>query len=139
VNAKPNTKTNQALMMLFRLGYRVDDGGQITNGQGRVIRGSVKAPDGYIQISARLGEHHVNVFAHRLVALQKYGNALFEPGIEVRHKDGNPSNNSRDNILIGTAYENAMDKRPEVRRTAAVTASHSFHNQSRWTEIDADR
>lgn len=56
---------------------------------------------------------------HRLQALQKYGLALFEPGIVVRHLDGQKCNNSWENIAIGTNSDNQLDISEEVRISRA--------------------
>jgi hypothetical protein len=68
----------------------------------------------------------LTVRAHRLVAFQKFGQALYVPGTDVRHRDANPGNFADDNILIGTKSENQMDKPVEVRRFAALKASKSI-------------
>lgn len=60
---------------------------------------------------------------HRLVAYQKYGKEIFKKGIEVRHRDGNPSNNTENNILLGTPSENSMDKTQETRNRIALNAT----------------
>jgi hypothetical protein len=60
---------------------------------------------------------------HRLVAYQKYGDKIFQSGIQVRHKDGNSLNNFENNILLGTPSENSMDKTSEVRISMALRAT----------------
>lgn len=57
------------------------------------------------------------------MAYQKYGDRIYNPRMVVRHLDGNPLNNSWENIAIGTQSENNMDKPPELRRRMAVHAS----------------
>jgi HNH endonuclease len=42
-----------------------------------------------------------------LVAYQKFGMAMFEPGIEVRHKNNVRTNNRHENIL-GTHHDNMI-------------------------------
>lgn len=47
---------------------------------------------------------------HRIIALMKYGpEKLSEPGIVVRHIDGNKINNDPTNLELGTQKENVMD------------------------------
>ncbi|HYV53746.1 MAG TPA: hypothetical protein VE933_04070 [Chitinophagaceae bacterium] len=60
---------------------------------------------------------------HKVVAFQKYGNETFRKEIQVRHLDGNPLNNLDDNILIGSASDNNMDKLINVRKRAANIAT----------------
>ena len=64
-----------------------------------------------------------NVLVHRLVAYQKYGNDIYNKGIEVRHFDGDSLNNCDNNILIGTHSENMMDIPEEERVKKAIKAS----------------
>jgi hypothetical protein len=71
--------------------------------------------DGYPTLFTMVFGKYTYLSIHRLQAYQKYGDAIFDPNIEVRHKDGNPANNSIDNILIGTPHDNAMDKPKELR------------------------
>ena len=72
---------------------------------------------------------------HRLAAYQKFGRDLYTPGLEVRHKDNNPSNTRPSNILLGTKSQNAMDKDPEVRLAAARTAA-SFLRRLTQQQVD---
>lgn len=81
------------------------------------------------------------VMVHRLVAFKKYGEALFQPGIEVRHKDGNPGNFEESNIIIGTHSENMMDRSPERRVEVAKNAARRRRKftDDQITEIRAKR
>lgn len=60
---------------------------------------------------------------HRLQAFQKYGENLFDSGMEVRHLDGNKENNSYDNIVIGTHSENMRDIPEAIRYSKALYAA----------------
>ena len=60
------------------------------------------------------------VKVHRLQAYQLFGEALFAPGILVRHLDGNKKNNHADNIAIGTSSDNQLDI-PEEQRVARAS------------------
>ena len=69
-----------------------------------------------------------NVWAvgvHKLVAYQKFGDAMFLDGIQVRHLDGDKTNNAIDNISIGTQSENRLDMSPEVRMRTAIDAGRA--------------
>jgi hypothetical protein len=68
---------------------------------------------------------------HRLLAYQKYGDIIYEDGIQTRHLDGNPSNFSESNIEIGTAIDNASDKDRNVVLGAARYAA-SFNKK--WSD-----
>lgn len=60
---------------------------------------------------------------HQLQAYQKYGDLLFNDGIVVRHLKGDPTDNSWDNICIGTQSENMLDKPKYVRERVALKAT----------------
>lgn len=83
------------------------------------------ACSGYPKFSITTGSRtdgsrkHFNVSVHRLVAYQKYGDKIYEEGIEVRHLDGNTLNFSEDNISIGTHSENMLDIPQEKRKEFA--------------------
>ena len=89
--------SNELLIETFEKGYRIIDG-IIYNPDGKILKGYV-GKRGYRRFSP-VRTNHVKV--HRLVAYQKFGDALFEEGIEVRHLDNNKLNNSEDNIALGT-------------------------------------
>lgn len=54
---------------------------------------------------------------------QKYGDKLFEKGIETRHKNGIKTDNSWNNILIGNHSQNMMDIPKQIRVKKALHAS----------------
>ncbi len=110
-----NTKKDQALVKAHEDGYRVVDKKVISPYSGEAIR--LTTVRGYPKFAHRIGKPGARpiVMVHRLVAYQKYGNKLFEEGIQVRHLDGDKLNFSEDNICIGTASENAMDMPREQR------------------------
>lgn len=127
----------------YQAGYRVE-GGTIKSPSGKILKGWEKA-GGYLFIST--GSIAGNIAIHRLVAFQKFGNAIYQPGIEVRHLNGNPSDYSESNISIGTKVENAADKSPALRLRAAVNASRHaqkwdhtaivlrYHDGASYTQI----
>jgi hypothetical protein len=99
-------------------GYRALDDGTVLNPRGKKLSPWVHC--GYLTFKAGRGIH---LRLHRVVAFQKFGTSIYEPGIVVRHKDGNPINNHPDNLLLGTPYDNAMDRKPEARRDHARKAA----------------
>lgn len=112
---------------IFNLGYRVKNG--VVYG---ICNGNIKSiliKNTYETFSVTFGSRKDNsrksvpVNVHRLVAYQKYGDMLFDEGMEVRHKDGNSLNNIDSNIIIGTHVENMMDILPEKRIESAINAS----------------
>lgn len=62
---------------------------------------------------------------HRVVAYRKYGPSAFDAGILIRHLDGNKSNNSPENLALGTIKENNEDHMSS-RRSAAAWRNLAF-------------
>lgn len=111
----------------YKKGYRVDCNGIITGPKGieRKIR---YRKDGYQICGIRFSDKTYSILVHRLQAYQKYGDELFQEGIFVRHKNGVKTDNSWDNILIGTHSENMMDIPEHIRINKALYAS-SFNKK----------
>jgi hypothetical protein len=107
--------------LLYIKGYRINKEGIVVNPKGITVTGYIYK--GYRYSGIRVEGKRKNYKFHRLQAFQKYGKKLFEEGIVTRHKDGNPLNNSWDNILIGTNSDNMMDIPKEVRMRKALHAT----------------
>lgn len=101
------------MMLAVIRGYRVDRDGQVVSPAGRPVKATAEG-HGYLTFGFRLGVGHPRgtqcaIKVHRLQAFQKFGKAAFEPGIVVRHMNGNRLDASWDNIEIGTHRENSAD------------------------------
>lgn len=121
---------NDALTFAVNKGYIVDKNGIVTfNGKERHLSLDRK---GYYRFCVQCEDgKKVNLMVHRLQAYQKFGDEIFKPGIVVRHLNGISTDNSYDNIEIGTHSDNMMDKPKDVRvKQAKLAASHriKFHN-----------
>lgn len=92
--------------------YQVSDHGRVRSlvrSAGRILRGS---PDnhGYIQHGLFSGDGNgpdLRCRAHHLVMAAFVGPQ--GKAVDIRHLDGNPSNNRLDNLAYGTRSENAKD------------------------------
>jgi len=117
-----NSKSNEILLTAYRKGYRVVDGKVISpfRAAHRRLR---KNTHGYYSFCIRHEGLREVVLVHRLAAFQKYGNAVFDNGLEVRHLDGNKLNNLEENIVLGTHSENQLDKPKEMLKRDAINAS----------------
>ncbi len=104
----------------YELGYRVLPNGDVIGLRGRVLKGWI---DKYGYRYFRVGKKTGDVAVHRLIAYQKFGSKLYEPGLQVRHLNNDQLCNTPENIDIGTATQNAYDKTPETRLRAARTAA----------------
>ena len=119
------SQAKTALIQAYEKGYLVRD---------NLVYGIVKkqplklrcSHSGYLFFNLKLGRKTLKVFLHRLVAYEKYQDKLFQPGILVRHLNGNSKDNSFENICIGTQTENMLDRDPEERLKHAIKASSSI-------------
>ena len=105
-------------------GYRVTKDGDLLNPKGKKI-GSISTK-GYEGTGIWIDKKQQKLHTHRLQAYQKYGNKLFEDGIVVRHLNGNPLDNSFNNIAIGTYRDNVMDIPKEIRTKSCVAAAKTL-------------
>ena len=124
------SKQNVLLKKVSKKGYSVSkDGKTITSFTGKVLKPRVmNRGKGYFCFGVRDDDIPSRpVLVHRLQAYQKFGEKIFEKGIQVRHLDGNSMNNSWENIAIGTQSENSMD-RPRDERIR--NASNPIYNHS---------
>ena len=90
-------------MYVHALGYRVMKNGQVKSFTGRMLKLTERG--GCLEFSASSGKGPRSVQVHRLQAYQKFGLEMFSTSIRVRHRDGNHTNNHRDNIILATVSE----------------------------------
>ena len=124
------SKRNTAVVAAHTKGYKVADG-EVLSPRGRILKCSkiVDKRSGYVlrrfNVSVTGEKWPMNVMVHKLAAYQKFGEAVFVEGIQVRHLDGDSLNNRTDNIAIGTCAQNHMDKPAECRKKAAASANQT--------------
>jgi len=106
----------------FKAGYEADvKRGLIKNKKGLWVAGTIHKTLGYRMINISLPNgpsKGTMVYVHRLIAYAKYGEKLFKDNIEVRHLDGDRSNNRSSNIRLGSRSQNMFDI-PEFKRGKA--------------------
>ena len=126
-----NEMNKQKLIVLasFDRGYVVDKDGKVFNKEGKQLSIG-KSKKGYLSFNIRLekGQNATRSFVHRLQAYQKFGEKIFDEGIVVRHLNGDSTDNSYDNIGIGTYSQNSLDvpkeKRIELSSKANLKHDH---------------
>lgn len=102
-------------------------------------RGCIKpriGTNGYMFISVRFSSNVKKIEIHRLQAFQKYGEKLFEKGVQTRHLNGDRLDNSWDNIAIGTQSENMMDIPKHIRVAKALFASSKLRKYNKLEVIE---
>lgn len=114
------SKSKKALIAAHDKGYSVINSRIFYNG--REVKANLKK-NGYTCFCIRYEKQRCVIFVHRLVAYQKYGNDLFKNGIEVRHRNGIRSDNSPDNILIGSHSDNMQDISESIRLKKSLHAT----------------
>lgn len=129
--------SNQRLIEASKRGYRIENGRPVSP-SGKILSMN-KNKEGYYRFSFLDSDGDVrSIVVHRMVAFQKYGNELFNPGVEVRHLNGIKEDNSVDNILIGSKSDNEMDKPEEKRRNVARNAAKKL-SEGEVTQLRMDR
>lgn len=90
--------------------YMVSDRGQIKSFKRRKTQVLKPCLDthGYPHISLYKNKQRKRFLIHRLVLAAFCGNRFY--GAECRHLDGNPQNNTLDNLQWGTHSENMIDR-----------------------------
>lgn len=118
--------------------YEVSDAGQVRSvprgGKGGTRGRTLRQPSsggGYRQVTLSNGKR-VTGHVHRLVAEAFLGPAP-SSSYEVRHLDGDPSNNTRTNLAWGTGAENWEDRRRHGRGAFALVRGACRHGHP-WTE-----
>jgi len=108
------SKTNLATIFACKKGYKILNGKVFTpKGKELKLADNYK---GYPKIAIRLNKKSYTVPIHKIVAYQKFGNAMFDKGVQVRHLNGNKWDFSFDNIEIGTQSDNRQDIPAEKRK-----------------------
>jgi hypothetical protein len=125
-----NSTSNKGLIEAYNRGYRVING-KVYNPNNNLLNGWVrqqkdtKSNYKYFThcFAIKVGKKSLQCPVHRLVAYQKFGDQMFEPGIQVRHLDGNSLNNLEENIELGTQSQNMMDIPEEKRKSHSILAT----------------
>jgi hypothetical protein len=107
----------------YEYGYRGDEEGNLYNPRGKKLKPSSRNPHRRLTFRGNsLDGKRPAIKVHRFLAYQWFGDGLFKEGVMVRHLDGNPLNNRKDNLALGTNSDNMLDRDPEDRKK---TASHA--------------
>lgn len=121
-SAMKDTKSNIALKYCAGR-YRITGDGKLFRPDGSEMIPSLNRA-GYPHFGVQVRRMGIDqkVLIHRIVAYQKYGEAVLVRGVVCRHLNGNKTDFSPANIRIGTARENHDDNDPGIR-TAILEAA----------------
>jgi hypothetical protein len=112
----------EILLVAKEKGYHTDADGNIFSIKKKIALRKTK--QNRYQFCIRFYGERVTIDVHRFIGYLKYGDKIFNDGIEVRHFDNNSLNNAWENILIGTHSENMCDIPKEIRVKRALNASN---------------
>ena len=103
------SKQNKLIIEANKRGYLIKNNGTAIGLKNNVLKLNIN-PKGYYSFNMRFeGGKPTRIFVHKLQAYQKFGDELFNKELQVRHLNGVPSDNSIDNIKLGTGSENMLD------------------------------
>ena len=105
---------NRLVINLYQKGYRTENG-KIFNPKGKELKFRIDSR-GYPFIKREIDGKKRQLPLHKLTAFQKFGDAIFKKGIQVRHLNSNKLDFSFQNIEIGTHRDNKMDFSLEERK-----------------------
>lgn len=94
-------------------GYYVNGLGEAYSKRG--VKLKLQLNRNYYSFCIKVGLKNRRVNVHRLQAYQKFKDKIYEDNMVVRHLNGNPLDNSFNNIGIGTQVDNALDRPKEDR------------------------
>lgn len=115
--------------ILVKRGYTMTDNGECFNPKGQKISGIVST-SGYLRSAIKVDGKHTQFKFHRFMGYLKFGDRIYQQGMQIRHLDGNPQNNSRENIEIGTQRDNSYDIPKEKRLQSALKATQKVKRYS---------
>ncbi|NBW23729.1 MAG: hypothetical protein EBR82_88870, partial [Caulobacteraceae bacterium] len=115
-----NNISTEAIKIAYFKGYRVANNGSVISPHGKIRKCTLSTPSScgssYFRFNVGIGNKKVYpIYVHRLIAYQKFGDRIFEEEIEVRHLDGNSTNNNISNIELGTKSDNEMDRKKNIQ------------------------
>jgi len=100
----------QALEFLVSKGYTIDKDGVVKNPEGTIINGSNH--EGYLKFSVRTDfTSSYAMRIHKFQAYKKFGTDIFNSSLVVKHVNGDKTDNSYDNIVLGEKVAGKQIKR----------------------------
>jgi hypothetical protein len=116
-------------------GYVVDENGILIGYNGNQLSNH-KDKQGYVKCTVSVDGKNITLYAHRLMAYQKYRDRIYEKGNVVRHLDNNKTNNKPENIEIGTCLDNLRDMPIELIRERQEIATRKTIKYNRDEVVD---
>lgn len=115
-------KSNELIIKADSVGYSIDNDGNVYNPKGllltqRLTKATVKRKTIYKFFRPYIPGFKKGSYirTHKFQAYKKFGDKIFTLGTHIRHFNGDSLDNSWDNILIGSAWDNWNDIPDESR------------------------
>lgn len=89
--------------------YQVSSDGRVRNTKGLILKAILEKKGGYLKVGLTKNKKVRQFFIHVLV-LTAFDKPK-PPGLQCRHRNGDPADNRFENLKWGTALENGLDKR----------------------------
>jgi len=130
------SKRNRALIAAIEKGYHATEDRVVIGSSGKKLKLQT-APSGRKCFGVWYESAVVMICVHRLIAYQKFGDALFQEGMEVRHLDNNYLNNAPKNIALGTHQDNVCDEPSGFRSYESVDRKQIAREASplNWSDV----
>lgn len=123
--------------LAIQKGYKVTKKGEVIGISGKILKTFLNQ-EGYEIFTAILNGSNRKVRVHKVQAFQKFGSEVLEKGIVVRHKNNIKTDNSWDNILIGSHKDNVEDRVNSGRCARGVKNGRSKLTEQKVSEIYLD-
>ena len=121
-----DSESGKGVVLAKEKGLVVRKDGSVIGLRGRLLEGKpTKGMGNYIRVSVHNGPKKYTVPVHKLQAYQKFGDAVFSDlamEVHIRHLNGDPTDNSWDNIALGSSHDNIMDRTEAARKEHARKA-----------------
>lgn len=119
---------SQTEKIAFNRGYKVLKDGTFLNPEGNIIGCNSKI-NGYYVSGIKINGISKNLKIHRLQAYQKFGDKIFDSNLMIRHLNGIKTDNSWDNIILGTNQENQLDIPKQKRINRSINSNKKYSNE----------
>ncbi len=122
-----NTTNSKAIQKIIR-NYRVDlKSGNIYNHLNQQIGSNTYEPRASVRLNTRTGRKKYNTRISRVIGYVKFGPAALAKGSQIRHIDGDKSNNSGDNLTLVRLPNLRGDiTAAQIRRVRSLTKSGRY-------------
>jgi hypothetical protein len=128
-------KNSHKTTLAYKKGYRVKEG-KVVSPNGVTLSVNYVGNRPRFKIRDENGKS-TNIYVSNLLGYQNFGDKMFQEEMYIYHKNGNPKDNSEENIKIGSYSDAQMSKSAEVRLVSAIIATESArkHNHEEIIEM----